>query len=177
MRPRALALFCFCLISCFALSTATYAQPTAPLTVEVSGLRNYKGSVILYLWADTQETAKFPDVSRVQGRDECSDAEPCDVPKRAVCRRTIDSLYNLTVSYTFRNLALGDYAVFVVHDENNNGIADTGLLRRPLEARGYSQVLPDEINPIAQKFSFQRTRFTLTEAKTMTIGLRYPPRF
>ena len=39
----------------------------------------------------------------------------------------IESLQNLTVSYTFKSLPAGDYAVFVFHDENNNGMLDTGL--------------------------------------------------
>jgi uncharacterized protein (DUF2141 family) len=146
------------------------------LKVDVSGLRNYKGQVVLILWADSVENSKFPDPSKVQFRDERAGDPPCDFPKTAVCRRTIQSLQNLTVSYVFKDLPAGDYAVFAFHDENNNGILDTGILKRPLEARGYSQVLPEDVAAIAAMIKFQQARFNLSEPKTIIIGLRYPPR-
>ena len=63
------------------------------------------------------------------------------------------------------------------HDENNNGQLDTGFMRRPLEARGYSGVLPEDVGPMGGKIKFDQARFTLNGTKTITIGLRYPPRF
>jgi uncharacterized protein (DUF2141 family) len=149
---------------------------TSDLTVEVSGLRNYKGQVVLMLWPDSSEASKFPDAAKVQYRDERAGNPPCDFPNAALCRRVIESLQNLTVSYTFTALAAGEYAVFVFHDENNNGQLDTGLFRRPLEARGYSGVLPEDVSPIGTKIKFDQTRFTLSGARTITVGLRYPPR-
>jgi uncharacterized protein (DUF2141 family) len=147
------------------------------LNVEVSGLRNYKGHVVLALWPSSDQTFYFPDPGKVQLRDERPGDPPCDFTKAAVCRRTIKSIQNLTVSYTFKDVPPGDYAVFVFHDENNNGILDTGLLHRPLEARGYSQILPEDVNPVAAGISFYRARFALAESKTIIIGLRYPPRW
>jgi uncharacterized protein (DUF2141 family) len=149
----------------------------ASLKIDVSGLRNYKGHVVLYLWPDTEDRGKFPDPSKVQLRDERNTDQPCDFPRVSICRRIIDSLQDLTVSYTFTDVPPGDYAVFVFHDENNNGILDTGLLKRPLEARGYSEVLPDDVNPVVNRIRFPQARFNLTGAKTITIGLRYPPRW
>jgi uncharacterized protein (DUF2141 family) len=147
------------------------------LTVEVSGLRNYKGHLVLELWPDTAENSKFPDDSRVQYRDERSGDLPCDFPNAAICRRVLESLQNLTVSYTFKALPAGDYAVLVFHDENNNGILDTGLMKRPLEGRGFSGVLPDDLSPVASKIKFDQARFTVNGSKNITIGLRYPPGF
>jgi uncharacterized protein (DUF2141 family) len=148
------------------------------LTVEVSGLRNYNGQVVLMLWPNSDESAKFPDASKVQYRDERGVENPvCDFPRVAICRRVIESLQSLTVSYKFESVPEGDYAVFVFHDENNNGILDRGLFKRPLEARGYSGVLPEDVSPVASKIKFERARFTLNGSKTITIGLRYPPRF
>ncbi len=146
------------------------------LTVEAGGLRNYKGHVVLELWPDNAERIKFPDPAKVQLRDERPGDLPCDFVKYSMCRRIIESIQNLTVSYTFKALPQGDYALFAFHDENNNGLLDTGLLKRPLEARGYSQVLPDDVNPVAAKITFQQAHFTLNGTKTITIGLRYPPR-
>ncbi len=150
---------------------------TSELTVEVSGLRNYKGHVVLMLWTDSSENSKFPDAARVQYRDERSGDLPCDFPNATICRRVLESLQNLTVSYTFKALPAGDYAALVFHDENNNGILDTGLMKRPLEARGYSGVLPDDVGPVGGRIKFDQARFTLNGTKTVTIGLRYPPRF
>jgi uncharacterized protein (DUF2141 family) len=150
---------------------------TSDLTIEVSGLRNYRGQAVLMLWPDSSEASKFPDAAKVQYRDERAGNQPCDFPNAALCRRVIESLQNLTVPYTFTSLPAGDYAVFVFHDENNNGQLDTGLFKRPLEARGYSGVLPEDVSSIGSKIKFDQARFTLNGAKTITIGLSYPPRF
>lgn len=146
------------------------------LKVDVSGLRNYKGRVVLILWTASAESTRFPDPTRVQYRDERAGDIPCDFSTTAICRRAIESIQNLTVSYTFKSLAPGDYAVFVFHDENNNGILDTGFMGRPLEARGYSEVLPQDVSPVVSRIRFNQARFTLNAPKTITIGLRYPPR-
>ncbi len=83
----------------------------------------------------------------------------------------------MTVSYTFRDIPPGDYSAFVFHDENNNGVLDTGLFHRPLEGRGYSQVLPEDLNPLGARITFHRARFPLPASRTIVIGLRYPPHF
>jgi uncharacterized protein (DUF2141 family) len=162
-------------LAAFAASEAR--ADNVDLTVDVSGLRNYKGRVVLMLWADSEHNSSFPDPSRVQFRDERSGDGPCDFAQASLCKRTIESLQNLTVSYTFRDIPQGDYAVFVYHDENNNGILDTGLFHRHLEGRGYSNVLPQDLNPIAARITFHRARFALPVSKTIVIGLRYPPRW
>ncbi len=157
------------------LAAAGEARAGVDLKVDVSGLRNYKGRVVLVLWAATEQTTHFPDHTRVQLRDERAGETPCDFAKVAVCKRTVDSLQNLTVSYTFKDVPEGDYAVFAFHDENNNGILDTGFMGRPLEGRGYSQVLPDDVGPFVARIGFYRARFALPAPKTIVIGLRYPP--
>jgi uncharacterized protein (DUF2141 family) len=151
------------------------AQPS-DLTVEVSGLHGYKGKVVLVLWPGQSEASKFPELGKMQLRDEHDADVPCDLAKYAICIRKIESLQNLTVSYTFNAVPSGNYAVFVFHDENNNGIFDTGLMQRPLEARGYSNVLPEEIKPLLRRVPFTRAKFKLDGPKTITIGLKYPPR-
>ncbi len=174
-RPLALAMAAVLVFAAFAAAEAR--AENVDLTVDVSGLRNYKGRVVLMLWADSEHNSSFPDPSRVQFRDERPGDPPCDFAQASLCRRTIESLQNLTVSYTFRDIPQGDYAAFVFHDENNNGILDTGLFHRPLEGRGYSQILPQDLNPIAARIVFHRARFALPVTKTIVIGLRYPPKW
>ena len=149
----------------------------ADLTVEVSGLHGYKGKIVLILWPGHNQASKFPDASKMQLRDEHDTDVPCDFAKYEVCTRKMESLQNLTVSYTFRSIPPGDYAVFVFHDENNNGIYDTGLVQRPLEARGFSNVLPEELKPLARRVPFMRAKIKVEGLKAITIGLKYPPRF
>jgi uncharacterized protein (DUF2141 family) len=151
------------------------AEP-ADLTVEVSGLHGFKGKVVIILWPGQSEASKFPDANKMQMRDEHDADVSCDFVKYAICSRKIESLQNLTVSYTFRSVPSGNYAVFVYHDENNNGIFDTGILQRPLEARGFSNVLPEELKTLARRVPFTRAKFKLSGQKTITIGLKYPPR-
>jgi uncharacterized protein (DUF2141 family) len=171
-KARALAVAAAIIL---AAASAGQALALTDLRVDVSGLRNYKGRVVLVLWAATDHTSEFPHDDKVQLRDERPGDASCDFPKVAVCRRTVESLQHLTVSYTFRDLPEGDYAVFVFHDENSNGVLDRGLLSRPLEARGYSQVLPDDLNPWGATVGFYKARFALGAPKTIVIGLRYPP--
>jgi uncharacterized protein (DUF2141 family) len=146
------------------------------LTVEVSGLHSYKGKVVLTLWPAQKEASKFPDISKMQSRDEHDADIPCDFAKYAICTRKIESLQNLTVYYIFKSVPPGDYAVAVFHDENNNGILDTGLMQRPLEARGYSQVVPEDLKPLSRKIPFGRAKFKFDGEKTIVVGLKYPPR-
>jgi uncharacterized protein (DUF2141 family) len=179
MVPFAPSTFVASLVVAITLNLATMSGVRADgidLKVEISGLRNYKGSVAILLWADSDDSSKFPDPSKVQFRDERGGDTPCDFSKSAVCRRTIENLQNLTVSYTFQSVPPGDYAVFAFHDENNNGILDTGFLKRPLEARGYSVVLPEDVPAIGAVIKFGKARFTVNGPKTIIVGLRYPPR-
>src|SRR5208283_3691598 len=110
-------------------------------------------------------------------RDEQGDNTACDFAEAAICIRKIGKLQSLTAYYTFGSLPAGDYAVFAFHDENNNGILDTGVLKRPLEARGYSQILPGDVSPFRSKITFDQARFTFNGVRTISIGLRYPPLF
>jgi uncharacterized protein (DUF2141 family) len=145
------------------------------LTVEVSGLRNYNGQVVIVLWPGSSEASKFPYFTQIQLRDEHTPDTECDFQKYSICRRMIGNLQNLTTAYTFKAVPPGDYAVFVFHDENNNTILDTGILNRPLEGRGFSAVLPEQIKPFQRKVTFKRAKFVLDGEKTITVGLRYPP--
>nr|WP_081796680.1 DUF2141 domain-containing protein [Rhodomicrobium udaipurense] len=153
------------------------ADDFADLRVDVSGLRSYKGRVVLALWADATDSSKYPNHTKIQFRDERPGDPPCDFANFPVCIRSIGSLQNLTVSYTFPPIPEGDYAVFVFHDENSNGIFDTGLFKRPIEGRGFSQTLPEDVNPVAARIGFYKARFALAAPRTLVIGLRYPPRF
>jgi uncharacterized protein (DUF2141 family) len=159
------------LFACFLAFTE--AAQAADLTVTVGGLRNYRGSVLIFLWNDSTDMDKFPDPSRVQHRDERDGDAPCDFPAVSICRRSVTSLQDLTVTYTFHDLPEGDYALAVMHDENNNGLMDLGFLRRPLEGRGFSGVLPQDVHGFS-RIIFARAAFHFDKTQAITVGLRYP---
>ena len=41
-------------------------------------------------------------------------------------------------SWIIENVPYGEYAISVIHDENGNGVLDTGLFRIPTESYGFS---------------------------------------
>ena len=99
---------------------------TSELKVEVSGLRNYKGQVVLMLWPDfwKARNSRTPRRYNIATSARASFLAISRTPPSA--QRVIESLQDLTVSYTFTSLPAGDYAVLAFHDENNNGQLDTG---------------------------------------------------
>ena len=95
--------------------------PTAPppttgtLTVEVSGMDRIDGTVRIGLYQGADD---FLAPDRVlYGADVRVDAR--------------------IVRHTFRNLPAGEYAISIFHDENDNGVLDTGWFGIPKEPYGF----------------------------------------
>ena len=93
------------------------AAPPAKLSVEVEGLRSADGRLLLCL---TRDSTAFPD---------------CSADPHAI-RSTTDA--GEAGKLSFANLASGNYALSVIHDENGNGRLDT-LLAIPREGFGFSR--------------------------------------
>jgi uncharacterized protein (DUF2141 family) len=74
-----------------------------------------------------------------------------------------------SVTYTFRNIPPGIYAIGIFHDENDNGKLDTNFLGVPREGFGFSN------NPtFLRKPTFKESSFEITEpAAQVTVRLRY----
>jgi uncharacterized protein (DUF2141 family) len=66
------------------------------------------------------------------------------------------------------NLPAGDYAVQVMHDENENGKLDTNFMGMPIEGYGFSN------NPqVMRRAHFDEARFAIAEvAKSIIVRLR-----
>jgi uncharacterized protein (DUF2141 family) len=160
-----------------AVSSNAASAETASLTVKISGLHNYNGRLVLYLWPDNDEKTRFPDPSHVPKRDERGNGTPCDFSSYSVCRRAVESLQDLEADCVFKDLPRGTYAVFVFHDENRDWVLNTGIFKRPLEARGASRVLPEDLRGITNQVEFSKASFTLAEPASVTVGLKYPPRW
>jgi uncharacterized protein (DUF2141 family) len=88
----------------------------ASLTVKIINLKNDKGQVLMAL---------------CNSEENYNDDEN---PYRGGSAGIKDSI----AVYIFENLPFGEYAVKVIHDENNNSELDTNFLGIPKEAYGFS---------------------------------------
>jgi len=75
-----------------------------------------------------------------------------------------------SVEYTFTNLAIGSYAVYVFHDEDNNKKLNTNFIGMPKEGIGVSNNAKGHFGPPKYndaKFEFDKP------VQTVTISLTY----
>jgi uncharacterized protein (DUF2141 family) len=123
---------------------------TDTLTVRVTGVRNAKGKVIVYLFRDPQG---FPtDASRIM-RQQSVSIDPS----------------TMTARVAFKDLPPGTFAVTVLHDENDNGKMDTNFLGIPTEGTGAS----NDPNKMRAP-TFDEAKFLLNAAEqTVDVKLRY----
>lgn len=99
-------------------ATSQTSQTTA-LTVNLTGARNAKGKIIIWLF---ENRLGFPSDTTKIARQASVDIDP----------------QTLAAHVTFRGLTPGNIAVTVVHDENNNGKMDKNFIGLPKEGVGAS---------------------------------------
>jgi len=117
-------------------------QKTCSLTVDVSELRNSKGTVQFALY--NREDA-FPDEHY-----------------KKYFKKLTGKIVNGASSVTFENLPEGKYAVNILHDENNDGKIKRGIIL-PREGIGFSNF---ESIGISNRPSFSKASFNvLTDIK------------
>jgi uncharacterized protein (DUF2141 family) len=110
----------------------SFAQPAdrsvAPgsLQITVNGLKNTTGQIGLLLF--TQK-----------------DGFPSDYTK--AFRQELVSITGKEVTYTFTDIPAGNYAVTVMHDENNNKKLDTNFIGIPKEGYGFSNNVSVSFGP------------------------------
>ena len=117
MKNTTLALF-IGLAVCGVASPQDTSSGTGRIIVEIVGLENDRGSVMVSLCADA---AGFP---------------PSDIADTV--DRAFVSIHEGRAIATFSDLPYGTYAVAVIHDANENGKLDTNLIGMPIEAYGFS---------------------------------------
>lgn len=135
-----------------AASTGVPAQSrdggATSLRVDVSGLRNAKGTLNCRLFA---ESASFPDGDGAR-----------------TLRAAIDGMQ---ASCVFDGVPPGIYAVAVVHDENGNGRLDRNFLGIPAEGYGVSNNRTYALS--APKWEESLFSLVAGEPAVMRIDLRY----
>jgi len=74
-----------------------------------------------------------------------------------------------TAEYTFTNLAIGTYAVYVFHDEDNNKKLNSNFIGMPKEGVGVSNNAKGHFGPPKYndaKFNFNKSELTITISLT-----------
>jgi uncharacterized protein (DUF2141 family) len=118
---------------CAALLVWVGAATAADLTIEVRGVANDKGSVLAAIY-DKTETWMKTTVGTA----------------RAAARQGV-------VTLTLKDLADGEYAASLFHDENGNGKLDRNAFGMPTEPYGFSMDARGKFGPPP----FERAKFKL----------------
>ena len=124
------------------------AATMATVTVQVVGLHSSKGQVQCLLYAGG---VGFP------GK-----------PDKAVGKLTVP-IANEAATCAFSNVAPGDYAIELFHDENGNGKLDTGFMGIPSEGFGASNDAPEKFGPP----KYADAKFQVAGDQTLTIHTTY----
>ena len=134
-----------------ALDPSTQGQDNhgATITVRISGFRNERGIARITLFRDSKG---FPDNAALAFQS-----------RSAV-------ITNGQSVVDFEGAPFGDYAIGVLHDENENGRMDTNWLGRPLEGYGASNNPRNRIS--GPSFKSALFRFT-PPSLTLSITLNY----
>ena len=130
-------------------SFSNQKQETCSLTVDVSGLRNSKGTVQFALY--NREDA-FPDEHY-----------------KKYFKKLTGKIVNGTSTITFKNLPEGKYAVNILHDENNDGKIKKGIIL-PKEGIGFSNY---ESIGFSNRPTFTKASFIVLKDKMIKVNLIY----
>lgn len=119
------------------------------LTVKVNELRNSKGVVQFALY-NTEDS--FPDEHY-----------------KKYYRKLTAKIANGTSTVTFENLPVGRYAVNVLHDENEDGKFEKGIIL-PKEGIGFSNF---QSLKITNRPTFNKTAFNFSHNSEMEVKIIY----
>lgn len=135
-------------LGCAPLLAANAEPPHHDVKVTVTDLRSAEGKVLACI---TAKRKAFPNC------DKDPDAKSVTVQAAA------------TVTFTFKGIAPGEYAISLLHDENDNGKADRTLMI-PKEGFGFSRDAKLRMGPP----SFKAAAFTVgTGPVHQQIRMRY----
>lgn len=124
-----------------------HQNSTHDLKVNVLGIANDKGLVEFALY-------KNPDVFTEAGK---------------TYRLARVDAQKGTVSYTFKNLEAGKYALVVYHDENHNKICDKNFFGIPTEAYAFS----NNVRPKLSVPGFDECAIKLQQDRSLDIKMVY----
>lgn len=121
---------------------------TNDLTVQITGLKSNAGKCLVALYKDKKG---FPT--------EAKDA----------LKTVTATIKDGKCTAVFSNVASGEYAVSVVHDENGNGKLDTNFIGIPKEGIGTSNNAKSSFGPP----SYEASKFQFGKINSINITLNY----
>jgi uncharacterized protein (DUF2141 family) len=119
--------------------TSSIAAQT--LTVEITGIKNDQGKILLQLF-DSNENYQS---------------------NKAYSANMIKAKKGVA-SVTFNDLVAGEYAIRYFHDENDNGQLEKNLFGMPVEGYGFSNNAKADFGPVA----FDYMKVTITNTNLVT---------
>ena len=128
------------------LSINQVSAQTGTVVVEISGVASNKGLVQIALHNNGNN---FPKSKK---------------PYKTASPRA----YEEGLTYTFRDVVPGEYAVTVYHDENSNNKLDRYFFGPPKENYGFSRNIYHTFSPP----TFDEVKFKLNEDKIMILKIR-----
>jgi uncharacterized protein (DUF2141 family) len=130
------------------ISFASYSQ-NREIVVNIGGLRTEKGKCILYLYNN-------------------KNGFPTDANK--AINTATGSILNGKSTLILKDIADGEYAISIVHDENDNGVLDSNFLGMPKEGVGVSNNAKGFFGPP----SYEDSKFQLNKKSlTTNITIKY----
>ena len=138
-------IFC-CSLLCVVVSTSFLSHRKDGLTIQVTGLRNNNGHVLVSLF-DREEG--FPEKQEL------------------ALRKQQLEIKNRKAIAQFDSLPAGDYAIAILHDENNDAKMNSNWLGLPKEGYGFSNNVMSTFGPP----SFNKAAFHHTAGSTTTITI------
>ncbi|NOX45863.1 MAG: DUF2141 domain-containing protein [Chlorobi bacterium] len=135
----------FLLVTILAIQYS-YSQ-TADLSLTVTGFETISGTINIGLYNKADD---FPEENKEY-------------------KLIIEEVRDKEFTYTFKDLPLGEYAIALYHDENKDDECNRNFLGIPKEGYGFSK----NFKPVFSAPSFDDTKFSLTENKSITINLIY----
>lgn len=124
-------------------------QPSGSIALEVSGLRNNKGQVLVSVFNNAKG---FPED-----------------PARAIRKYSL-SIANNKTSVEIADLPPGYYAIAVLHDENSDTRMNTNMIGWPKEGFGFSNNAMGLFGPP----SFSKAKFSVTAGRhSHRLKMRY----
>ncbi len=134
------------------LLLSSFTSPSSEsysLTIEVNQLRNSKGVVQFALY---DKDGSIPDEGY-----------------KKYYKISIGEIINNSSKVTFTDIPYGKYAVNILHDENENGKIDKGLIF-PKEGIGFSNF---QSIGFSNRPNFSKASFEIKESKTITVKVIY----
>ncbi len=102
---------------CFALFLSAFREPVADLQVRISNLRNTNGHVLVSLFRNGEGYPDQPEKSFRKGKA---------------------TIYGGNAVMLFTDVPAGDYAIAILHDENDDLKMNKSWLGLPKEGYGFS---------------------------------------